>query len=213
MNAAPHTHTHTHSHRIAVHLCPRGITLASPLLGWGAQAGERGMMLRRATDTMARRQTPSRAQPPTRAGGSDADAPAANAVEAVGSARRQFKAQPPVKSHPPEPASATTTTKSRVATLSGAAPPPSAKVAAAEAAAAAVDTTGWFTGAAGRLSSLKPYREQYSSDKWAANIHDLPSPASGPMVAHDSTAEAEAEAAFRADVLDREGQVGRTTHL
>jgi hypothetical protein len=123
---------------------------------------------------------------------------------------RNVQLPPTLVSHPPKTAP-TTTTKPRVMTLSGAAPPPSAKVLAAEAAAAVVDTTGWFTGAAGRLSSLKPYREQYSSDKWAANIHDLPSPASGLMVAHDSTAEAEAEAMFRADVLDREGQVCSTT--
>jgi hypothetical protein len=69
----------------------------------------------------------------------------------------------------------------------GAAPlPPSQAVAAAEAAAAAVDTTGWFTGAAGRLSSLKPYREEYAGDLWSTNIHDLPSTTG---VAHDRTTE------------------------
>ena len=36
-----------------------------------------------------------------------------------------------------------------------------------------LDTTGWFAGAAGRLSSLTDYRPKYSGDQWHENIENL----------------------------------------
>jgi hypothetical protein len=39
-----------------------------------------------------------------------------------------------------------------------------------------IDTTGWFSGAAGRLSSLTDYRPKYSGDQWRDNIESLQPP-------------------------------------